>query len=63
MEQVNRRASVSKGIVNNNLRRRELISGMNRQEKSDNRLVMRRTPPLRVNSEHFECPCNVPKVS
>jgi len=34
--------------MNNNLRSRELISGMNRKEKSEDRLVMRRTPPLKV---------------
>jgi len=48
MKEVNRRASVSEGVTNNNLRSRELITGMNRNEKSEDRLVMRRTPPLEV---------------
>jgi len=37
---------VSEGVTNNNLRRRELITRMNRNKKSEDRLVMRRTPPL-----------------
>jgi len=45
---VNRRASVSEGVTNNNLRSRELITGMNRNKESEDRLVMRRTPPLEV---------------
>ena len=40
MKQVNRRASVSEGVTDNNLRSRELITGMNRNEKSEDRLVM-----------------------
>jgi len=48
MKEVNRRASVSEGVTDNNLRSRELITGMNRNEKSEDRLVMRRTPPLEV---------------
>jgi len=48
MKKMNRRASVSEGVANNNLRSRELITGMNRNKKSEDRLVMRRTPPLEV---------------
>ena len=39
MKKMNRRASVSEGVANNNLRSRELITGMNRNKKSDDRVT------------------------